>query len=124
MKVVTTEAMPICDICKAEDCEIIYDIPYRGSSWANCCEDCRKGSTAPNYEGGTKFVKGSKPESPERTLAEIIAMEEKHVRSLSDEDMATMMRDSVLEAADGCSVEPDGKCPHGFRSPLLVRGVI
>lgn len=32
--------------------------------------------------------------------------------------------DSVLEAADGCSVEPDGRCPHGYRSPLIVLGMI
>ena len=32
--------------------------------------------------------------------------------------------DSVQEAADGCSVEPDGTCPHGYRSPSMLLGVI
>lgn len=27
-------------------------------------------------------------------------------------------------AEDGCSVEPDGICPHGKRSPLLRLGLI
>jgi hypothetical protein len=28
------------------------------------------------------------------------------------------------ECADGCIVEPDGRCPHGYRSWLLVAGLI
>jgi hypothetical protein len=34
------------------------------------------------------------------------------------------LNDDVLETVDGCAVEPDGVCPHGFRSPLLVLGII
>ena len=36
----------------------------------------------------------------------------------------SMMSDSVQEAADGCRVEPDGTCPHGYKSPCLLMGVI
>jgi hypothetical protein len=32
--------------------------------------------------------------------------------------------DSVQEAADGCSVESDGICPHGYRSPAYLLGII
>lgn len=32
--------------------------------------------------------------------------------------------DSVLETVDGCSVEPDGHCSHGYASPLIVLGLI
>ena len=32
--------------------------------------------------------------------------------------------DGVAEATDGCRVEPDGECPHGFKSWLLVYGII
>jgi len=32
--------------------------------------------------------------------------------------------DSVVEALDGCEVEPDGMCPHGYPSWLLVLGLI
>ena len=28
--------------------------------------------------------------------------------------------DSVQLTSDGCLVEPDGICPHGFKSPLLI----
>ena len=27
--------------------------------------------------------------------------------------------DSVQVTEDGCSVEPDGRCPHGFPSPMI-----
>lgn len=32
--------------------------------------------------------------------------------------------EGTVETIDGCIVEPDGKCPHGFLSPLLEAGLI
>ena len=29
-----------------------------------------------------------------------------------------------MEATDGCRVEPDGVCPHGYPSWLLAKGLI
>lgn len=34
------------------------------------------------------------------------------------------MGDEVLIAPDGCRVEQDGQCSHGFVSPLLRAGLI
>lgn len=34
------------------------------------------------------------------------------------------LSDSVVPAADGCEVEPDGVCEHGYESYLLVLGII
>jgi len=31
---------------------------------------------------------------------------------------------AVVETIDGCAVEPDGVCPHGFYSPLVEAGLI
>ena len=31
--------------------------------------------------------------------------------------------DSVCDATDGCQVEPDGICPHGYKSWLLILGL-
>ena len=31
---------------------------------------------------------------------------------------------SVVSASDGCNVEPDGICEHGFESPLRRLGLI
>ena len=35
-----------------------------------------------------------------------------------------LIDDGVARATDGCRVEPDGECPHGAQSWLLVLGYI
>ena len=41
------------------------------------------------------------------------------------EDMESwVMGDGMCEALDGCSVEPDGTCPHGLPSWLIAYGVV
>jgi len=34
------------------------------------------------------------------------------------------MADGIAEATDGCTVEPDGICPHGHPSWLILLGYI
>lgn len=34
------------------------------------------------------------------------------------------MDNGVAKASDGCKVEPDGKCPHGHNSMLVLMGYI
>lgn len=41
-----------------------------------------------------------------------------------EDELREMVFDSVVTATDGCEVEPDGTCPHGHRSWLLVLGMI
>ena len=36
-----------------------------------------------------------------------------------EEQLTEWVFDSVVEATDGCRVEPDGVCPHGHVSWLL-----
>ena len=38
--------------------------------------------------------------------------------------MEKWIMDGVAKATDGCRVEPDGKCPHGKPSWLIVLGFI
>ena len=40
------------------------------------------------------------------------------------EELEGWVLDGVAEATDGCTVEPDGVCPHGHSSWLLVLGFI
>lgn len=42
----------------------------------------------------------------------------------SDKQIESWLVDSVCEATDGCTVEPDGVCPHGHSSWLLVLGLM
>jgi len=48
-----------------------------------------------------------------------------YAEALSFEELEAMVMDGEdCVAVDGCTVEPDGKCSHGFSSPLLLRGLI
>jgi hypothetical protein len=42
----------------------------------------------------------------------------------SMEQLQEWMMDGCCEAVDGCLVEPDGTCPHGYPSWFLVLGLI
>lgn len=42
----------------------------------------------------------------------------------SDEQLQEWMIDSIVQATDGCSVEPDGICRHGYPSWLVYLGYI
>jgi hypothetical protein len=47
-----------------------------------------------------------------------------------EDDLMRIAEDSMfgleagVETVDGCYVEPDGECPHGFLSPLIEAGII
>ena len=40
------------------------------------------------------------------------------------EELEEMLFDSIVEATDGCMVEPDGICKHGHPSWLLRLGLL
>lgn len=53
-----------------------------------------------------------------------ISMIHDHAASLTIEDLEDAMSECGIETADGCWVETDGRCEHGFPSPMLVLGYI
>lgn len=125
-----------CDICHATDLSIYFDMPYQSGHWANLCVKCRKNASNPDHPAGVKFVKGKHPNADEGekpkpfTMGAVLAdkaqreKELTHANSLTIEEIENMMFDGDVETADGCMVEPDGSCPHGYRSPLLVLGLM
>ena len=40
------------------------------------------------------------------------------------EQLEEWLEEGLCEATDGCMVEPDGVCPHGKKSWLIVFGMI
>ncbi len=42
----------------------------------------------------------------------------------SFDDLMYWVLDGIAEATDGCTVEPDGYCQHGYPSWLLQMGLI
>lgn len=52
---------------------------------------------------------------------------ERHLAIGKRPSLSTMERwsdNGVAKATDGCRVEPDGTCPHGHSSWMLVLGLI
>lgn len=48
----------------------------------------------------------------------------KKTKPPSVKTMERWMADGIARATDGCKVEPDGTCPHGCESWMLVLGMI
>ena len=42
----------------------------------------------------------------------------------NDIELMEYVFDGIALATDGCTVEPDGYCPHGYPSWLLQLGII
>jgi len=55
---------------------------------------------------------------------EIARADVEYAEGLDFSELEGIMSEGVAETADGCIVEPDGRCPHGHRSPLLLLGYI
>ena len=68
------------------------------------------------------MVKGKHPRAVEGFDAK---KEKEYCDSFSDSDIESMVFETMdIETADGCTVEPNGKCSHGYSSPLLILGYI
>ena len=46
------------------------------------------------------------------------------VEEPTPDELEYMMFDGVCEATDGCRIEPDGVCQHGYPSWFLYLGII
>jgi hypothetical protein len=94
------------------------------------CEPCYKEQST---EPATKFTYQERKHEPAYkpgTMGAALEAKEKRRRivefaeGLSVEQIEHMMMDGDVEAADGCVVDPDGSCCHGYPSPLLTLGMI
>ena len=107
--------MESCDMCQTKTAKYDARIPAVGS-WANVCEDCFK-----KYGCSLGVGKGSLLDKPKPTGEKL---KPKTIDDYSEEELQSMMFDSVIELDCGCSVEPDGRCPCGNNSPLIDMGLI
>jgi len=67
------------------------------------------------------------PAHNDATFKDLIARQGKEYKQVKPPSLATMERwsdNGVAKATDGCKVEPDGECPHGHKSWMMVMGVI
>ena len=80
------------------------------------------------YEGGEWIARAKVefPEEDEEWVEEVIKKGRAfRVERLPSKETIEQWRGAdVVEAIDGCTVKPDGVCPHGAPSWLIVLGVI
>jgi len=99
-----------CDFCQTKT-KAEYDAQTKTGQWAFMCESCFKVHGSGRGLGmglGQKLV-----DNPVKPKA--MSLEQALRSSMLDEDINT---------ADGCLVELDGTCPHGFQSPLVEHGLM
>lgn len=120
-----------CNFCNNK---AIYDAPLmgHGGTWAYFCEDCYVPRATKGV--GTKFELKNEDELALDALGEDAydaSWEAAFMKVITREGrLEAIMEESLfgdscgVECADGCVTEPDGKCPHGYSSPLLLAGLI
>jgi len=126
MNIVKVERFQTCNFCQKP---AHYDAPMRGrSTWAYFCDDCyaERGS----HNTGTKFVLMTDDEVAHSKCGDEVYDAKLEDQFMASVDIEELMEESLfgdscgVEVADGCMVEPDGKCCHGYSSPLLLAGLI
>lgn len=135
-RVVYLSSIPDCDFClKADDPgpvrPAIVDGPTVLGSHAYMCEEHRKRwALVGHAPPGTHPLENplalrdntptKRPTDKEREsrIAEYVATADMG-------ELQAMMFDQIsCEAVDGCIVEPDGHCEHGYPSKLMAIGII
>lgn len=124
MSVCKVERYPTCNFCSKE---ARYDAPMVGrSTWAYMCPDCW--SERGSHTCYTKFELKSANAMIRDDLGTQVYDPELEATFMADLDLEEVMREELfgdsagVTVADGCIVEPDGKCCHGYSSPLLLGG--
>lgn len=123
---VKMEKLPSCNFCPKE---AKYDAPMLGhSSWAYFCPDCW--ASRGSHTLYNELRAATEDEKVRDQLGDSEYDAELEDQYMSSVDLEELMEESMfgsscgVEVADGCMVEPDGKCCHGYSSPLLLAGLI
>jgi hypothetical protein len=141
----TVSKLPACDFCAHEGRGLIaatYDFRTSMGPWANACEQHWR-----QYRATTRLGTGNGQrlvvELPVADTAAVTASMDAELRAATDgalvDSKAQHRRPTAAELAiafqqaetegrcealDGCEVEPDGDCAHGYPSVLRAAGVI
>lgn len=115
-----------CDLCQKN--QAVYDarIPSVGS-WANVCQSCFINQGCCLGVGHGQKLKDPRDfKVYKATKEEINTRTQEALKELCDEELEELIIDSVCPTAcpEGCEVEPDGRCYHGYPSLLMALGII
>jgi len=115
-----------CDLCGAHT-DPMYDSPIkRRSSWAHMCQNCYViyGTPLASKITAAQDVKIPKSTDAEKRQRELKLIEEYEDNIEALQEIMLGDENAPTACPHGCEVEPDGRCPHGYRSILLLLGVI
>lgn len=123
-----------CDLCanrSGPTPEARYDAKTIYGSWAHVCEFCyvmyTVGIGHRLREPNDNAAKAEQPPKDHRTLDnEDREWASEFIQELLDDDDWDTLLDSVVptNCPHGCEVEPDGRCPHGHASPMVILRLI
>lgn len=109
-KICYLDQIPTCQFCEAKPAK--YDVVIKHGvsqfctgAWAYMCEDCKQVYSSPTANGSELKHISEKPE--------------REKKQFTSEEIEEMLETDTFFAVDGCEVEMDGTCPHGFPSPVL-----
>lgn len=131
-RVVYLDSIPNCDFHRTRKPSVevpaIVDGLTTLGPWANMCAECRK-----RWSVGGRMLAGEHPYKNPIALKKPTVMptaeERKEVmakffQNVDLEEIHAMVFDMVpCEAIDGCAVEPDGQCEHGYPSKPAAIGI-
>jgi hypothetical protein len=142
----TVSKLPACDFCAHEGRGFIaatYDFRTSMGPWANACESHWREHRATTRLGTGNGQRLVVDDLPVADTAAVTASMDAELRAATggavvdsktprrrptagEVEIAMIMAESEgsCEALDGCTVEPDGECAHGFPSVLRAAGVI
>ena len=140
-RVVYVDKIPDCDLCAKDNKVVpaIVDAKTVAGGWANMCpEHRRRWSVGGPKSAGEHPLENPyalrKPEPPKAAPGTVGAVLEARARDdfirekLKEPPMdriQQMVFDEIpCEALDGCIVEPDGQCEHGYPSWPVALGII
>jgi len=126
MKVFKKLLVPDCQLCNAVNLQVVYDSPVDGRSWAWQCQACFDEHGSPAL--ASKTVRMTNEEALARDDVKVNRKAEREwAESFNLDDLESIVMgdcDAPTACPNGCEVEPDGQCQHGYKSILLLLGVI
>jgi len=114
-----------CNLCADHGVSrpAVYDAKTVMGPWANLCDEHMESHGVKAKGLSTRVNVVQVPKAPSTSMDKD-GYPTPTVSEPSEDELEEMVYDSVCDATDGCSVEPDGKCSHGHPSWLRKLGLI
>lgn len=108
-----------CNLCKASIKDDFIDGRVRGMSWAIMCPGCHT-----KYGVGLGTGKGQRYQLQEDgKWLNVLGEPSKSTHTVEEVAEASFDGIGLMDCPEGCQVEPDGRCQHGYPSLAVQYGI-